>query len=201
MPTTTPLIKINRTKNYGAEVVLFGNDFDEACEHAYALAAEKGYTFVHPFDDPDVAAGQGSIAMEIIKELPTVDYILVPVGGGGLCAGVATLAKLLNPKIKVIAVEPSGAACLQASLKAGKVVNLPAVSTIADGTAVHRPGEKLFPLLQENVDDVIVIEASLAFAPETAATLLTPWIAATASSSLTPALVNFPILEVMSANE
>ena len=98
MPTTTPLIKINRTKNYGAEVVLFGNDFDEACEHAYALAAEKGYTFVHPFDDPDVAAGQGSIAMEIIKELPTVDYILVPVGGGGLCAGVATLAKLLNPK-------------------------------------------------------------------------------------------------------
>ncbi|MCI8659041.1 MAG: threonine ammonia-lyase [Lachnospiraceae bacterium] len=160
MPTTTPLIKINRTKNHGAEVVLYGNDFDEACEHAYELAAEKGYTFVHPFDDPDVAAGQGSIAMEIIKELPTVDYILVPVGGGGLCTGVATLAKLLNPKIKVIAVEPSGAACLEASLKAGKVVNLPTVSTIADGTAVHRPGEKLFPYLQENVDDVIVIEDS-----------------------------------------
>ena len=99
MPTTTPLIKINRTKNYGAEVVLCGNDFDEACAHAYELAAEKGYTFVHPFDDTDVAAGQGSIAMEIIKELPTVDYILVPVGGGGLCTGVATLAKLLNPKV------------------------------------------------------------------------------------------------------
>lgn len=160
MPTTTPLIKVNRTRNLGAEVVLYGNDFDEACEHAYGLAAEKGYTFVHPFDDLDVAAGQGSIAMEIIKELPTVDYILVPVGGGGLCTGVSVLAKLLNPKIKVIAVEPSGAACLQASIKAGKVVNLPAVSTIADGTAVHHPGETLFPYLQENVDDVITIEDS-----------------------------------------
>ncbi len=160
MPTTTPLIKVNRTRNLGAEVVLYGNDFDEACEHAYGLAAEKGYTFVHPFDDLDVAAGQGSIAMEIIKELPTVDYILVPVGGGGLCTGVSALAKLLNPKIKVIAVEPSGAACLQASIKAGKVVNLPAVSTIADGTAVHHPGETLFPYLQENVDDVITIEDS-----------------------------------------
>lgn len=160
MPTTTPLIKVNRTRNLGAEVVLYGNDFDEACEHAYGLAEEKGYTFVHPFDDLDVAAGQGSIAMEIIKELPTVDYILVPVGGGGLCTGVSALAKLLNPKIKVIAVEPSGAACLQASIKAGKVVNLPAVSTIADGTAVHHPGETLFPYLQENVDDVITIEDS-----------------------------------------
>ena len=160
MPTTTPLIKVNRTRNYGAEVVLYGDDFDEACEHAYQLADEHGYTFVHPFDDLDVAAGQGSIAMEIIKELPTVDYILVPVGGGGLCTGVSTLAKLLNPKIKVIAVEPSGANCLQASLKAGKVMTLPVVNTIADGTAVHRPGEKLFAYLQENVDDVITIEDS-----------------------------------------
>ena len=158
MPTTTPLIKINRTKNYGAEVVLCGNDFDEACAHAYELAAEKGYTFVHPFDDTDVAAGQGSIAMEIIKELPTVDYILVPVGGGGLCTGVATLAKLLNPKIKVIAVEPSGAACLQASIKAGKVVNLPTVSTIADGTAVKTPGEMIFPYIRENLDGIITVE-------------------------------------------
>ena len=104
MPVTTPLIKVNRTKSYGADVVLYGNVFDEACAHAYELADEHGYTFVHPFNDLEVATGQGSIAMEIIKELPTVDYILVPVGGGGLCTGVSTLAKLLNPKIKVIAV-------------------------------------------------------------------------------------------------
>ena len=119
MPVTTPLIKVNRTKSYGADVVLYGNVFDEACAHAYELADEHGYTFVHPFNDLEVATGQGSIAMEIIKELPTVDYILVPVGGGGLCTGVSTLAKLLNPKIKVIAVEPTGAACLKASLEAG----------------------------------------------------------------------------------
>ena len=160
MPTTTPLIKINRTKNYGADVVLFGNDFDEACHHAEELAGEHGYTFVHPFNDLDVAAGQGSIAMEIIKELPTVDYILVPVGGGGLCTGVSVLAKLLNPKIRVIAVEPAGASCLKASMESGEVVTLPEVSAIADGTAVHRPGDKLFPYLQENVDGVITIEDS-----------------------------------------
>ena len=160
MPTTTPLIKVNRTRNYGAQVVLEGDDFDQACAHAYQLAEEKGLTFVHPFNDLDVAAGQGSIAMEIIKELPTVDYILVPVGGGGLCTGVSVLAKLLNPKIRVIAVEPAGASCLKASMESGEVVTLPEVSTIADGTAVHRPGDKLFPYLQENVDGVITIEDS-----------------------------------------
>ena len=121
------------------------------------LAKEKGLTFVHPFDDLDVATGQGSIAMEIIKELPTVDYILVPIGGGGLATGVSTLAKLLNPNIKVIGVEPAGANCLQESLKAGKVVTLPTVSTIADGTAVKTPGSKLFPYLQKNLDDIITV--------------------------------------------
>ena len=160
MPTTTPLMKVNRTKSYGADVVLEGDVFDEACEHAYKLADEFGYTFVHPFDDLDVATGQGTIAMEIIKELPTVDYILVPIGGGGLCTGVSTLAKLLNPKIKVIGVEPAGANCMQVSLKEGKVVGLPQVNTIADGTAVKRPGEKLFPYIQENVDGIITIEDS-----------------------------------------
>ena len=160
MPTTTPLMKVNRTKSYGADVVLEGDVFDEACDHAYKLADEFGYTFVHPFDDLDVATGQGTIAMEIIKELPTVDYILVPIGGGGLCTGVSTLAKLLNPKIKVIGVEPAGANCMQASLKEGKVVGLPQVNTIADGTAVKRPGEKLFPYVQENVDGIITIEDS-----------------------------------------
>ena len=157
MPTTTPLIKVNRTKGYGAEVILYGNVYDEACEYAMKLAEEKGLTFVHPFDDLDVATGQGSIAMEIIKELPTVDYILVPIGGGGLATGVSTLAKLLNPNIKVIGVEPSGANCLQESLKAGKVVTLPTVSTIADGTAVKTPGSKLFPYLQKNLDDIITV--------------------------------------------
>ena len=160
MPTTTPLMKVNRTKSYGADVVLEGDVFDEACDHAYKLADEFGYTFVHPFDDLDVATGQGTIAMEIIKELPTVDYILVPIGGGGLCTGVSTLAKLLNPKIKVIGVEPAGANCMQASLKEGKVVGLPQVNTIADGTAVKRPGEKLFPYILENVDGIITIEDS-----------------------------------------
>lgn len=157
MPTTTPLIKVNRTKGYGAEVVLHGDVYDEACEYALKLAEEKGLTFVHPFDDLDVATGQGSIAMEIIKELPTVDYILVPVGGGGLATGVSTLAKLLNSNIKVIGVEPAGANCLQASIKAGKVTTLPTVSTIADGTAVKTPGSKVFPYLQKNLDDIITV--------------------------------------------
>ena len=160
MPTPTPLIKINRTKSYGAFVVLAGEIFDEACETAYSLAEEKGLTFVHPFDDLAVATGQGTIAMEIIKELPTVDYILVPIGGGGLCAVVATLAKLLNPKIKVIGVEPAGANCMQESLKAGHVVEIPSVSTIADGTAVKCPGENIFPYIQENVDDIITVDDS-----------------------------------------
>ena len=160
MPVSTPLIKVNRTKSYGAEVVLYGNVFDEACAHAYELADEHGYTFVHPFNDLEVATGQGSIAMEIIKEHPTVDYILVPVGGGGLCTGVSTLAKLLNPKIKVIAVEPAGAACLKASLEAGEVTTVSKINTIADGTAVQTPGDKLFPYLQANVDHVITVDDS-----------------------------------------
>ena len=145
MPVSTPLIKVNRTKSYGAEVVLYGNVFDEACAHAYELADEHGYTFVHPFND---------------LELPTVDYILVPVGGGGLCTGVSTLAKLLNPKIKVIAVEPAGAACLKASLEAGEVTTVSKINTIADGTAVQTPGDKLFPYLQANVDHVITVDDS-----------------------------------------
>ncbi|MFR3727520.1 threonine ammonia-lyase [Lacrimispora sp.] len=160
MPTTTPLMKVNRTKGYGAEVILEGDVFDEACNYAYQLADERGLTFVHPFNDLDVAAGQGSIAMEIIKELPTVDYILVPIGGGGLCTGVSTLAKMLNPKIKVIGVEPAGANCMQESLRQGKVVSLPSVNTIADGTAVKCPGDKLFSYIQENVDEIISIEDS-----------------------------------------
>ncbi len=157
MPTTTPLIKVNRTKSYGADVVLYGDVYDEACEKAYELAAEHGYTFIHPFDDLAVATGQGTIAMEIIKELPLVDYILVPIGGGGLATGVSTLAKLLNPKIKVVGVEPAGANCMQVSIAEGKVTTLPAVNTIADGTAVKTPGSKLFPYIKNNLDQIITI--------------------------------------------
>ncbi len=157
MPTTTPLMKVNRTKSYGAEVVLHGDVYDEACAKAYELAEKNGYTFIHPFDDLDVATGQGTIAMEIIKELPTVDYILVPVGGGGLATGVSTLAKYLNPNIKVIGVEPSGASCMQASLNAGTVVTLESASTIADGTAVKTPGTKIFPYIQKNLDGILSV--------------------------------------------
>ncbi len=160
MPTTTPLMKVDRTKSYGAEVVLHGDVCDESAAYAAKLAEEKGYTFIHPFDDLAVATGQGTIAMEIIKELPLVDYILVPVGGGGLATGVSTLAKLLNPKIKVIGVEPEGANCLQESLKNGKVTTLKSVSTIADGTAVKTPGKNIFPYLQKGLDDVITVEDS-----------------------------------------
>lgn len=158
MPTTTPLIKVNRTKSYGAEVVLYGNVYDDACNYALKLAEEKGYTFIHPFDDEVVATGQGTIAMEIFKDLPTVDIILVPIGGGGLAAGVSTLAKLLNPNVKIIGVEPSGANCMQESIKAGKVVSLPHVETIADGTAVKTPGTNIFPYIQKNIDDIITID-------------------------------------------
>lgn len=157
MPTTTPLMKVNRTKSYGAEVVLKGDVYDEACEYAYQLAEENGYTFIHPFDDPAVATGQGTIAMEIFKELPLVDIILVPIGGGGLATGVSTLAKLLNPKIKVIGVEPAGANCMQESLKKGEVVTLPGVNTIADGTAVKTPGKNIFPYIKQNLDDIITV--------------------------------------------
>lgn len=158
MPTTTPLMKVNRTKGYGAEVVLWGDVYDEACAKAYELAEENGYTFIHPFDDPTVATGQGTIMMEIFKELPLVDYVLVPIGGGGLATGVSTLAKLLNPKIHVIGVEPAGANCMQESLKAGKVVTLKSVNTIADGTAVKTPGSVIFPYIQQNIDEIITVK-------------------------------------------
>ena len=158
MPTTTPLIKVERTKRYGVETVLYGDNYDEACARAYELADEHGYTFIHPFDDLAVATGQGTIAMEIIQELPLVDYILVPIGGGGLATGVSTLAKMLKPNIKVIGVEPLNANCMQVSLEAGKVCTLDDANTIADGTAVKTPGEKIFPYIQQNLDDIITVE-------------------------------------------
>ena len=157
MPTTTPLVKVNNTKDYGAKVILHGEVFDESAELAAKLAEEEGLTYIHPFNDLEVATGQGTIAYEIFQDLPDVDIILVPIGGGGLAAGVSTLAKLLNPNVKVIGVEPEGAACMKASLEAGHVVSLPTANTIADGTAVKTPGDKVFPYIRDHVDQIITI--------------------------------------------
>ena len=160
MPTTTPLVKVNNTKDYGATVVLHGETFDDAAAKAMQLSKDEGLTYIPPFNDLDVATGQGTIAYEIFQSLPDVDVILVPIGGGGLAAGVSTLAKLLNPNVKVIGVEPTGAASMKASLEAGHVVTLPNVSTIADGVAVKTPGDLVFPYIQTNVDDIITIDDS-----------------------------------------
>ena len=158
MPTTTPLVKVNNTKDYGAQVILHGAVFDDAAELAGRLSQSEGYTYIHPFNDPVLATGQGTIAYEIFSDLPDVDIILVPVGGGGLASGVATLTKLLNPNVKVIGVEPTGAASMKASLEAGHIVTLDKVETIADGVAVKTPGDKIFPYIQQNLDGIITID-------------------------------------------
>ena len=160
MPTTTPLVKVNNTKDYGAQVILRGAVFDDAADLAARLAQAEGYTYIHPFNDPVLATGQGTIAYEIFSDLPEVDIILVPIGGGGLASGVATLAKLLNPGVKVIGVEPAGAASMKASLEAGHIVTLDKVETIADGVAVKTPGDKIFPYIQQNLDDILTIDDS-----------------------------------------
>ena len=158
MPTTTPLVKVNNTKDYGAQVILHGAVFDDAAELAGRLSQSEGYTYIHPFNDPVLATGQGTIAYEIFSDLPDVDIILVPVGGGGLASGVATLTKLLNPNVKIIGVEPTGAASMKASLEAGHIVTLDKVETIADGVAVKTPGDKIFPYIQQNLDGIITID-------------------------------------------
>ncbi len=157
MPTTTPLMKVNNTKDYGAQVILYGETYDDACEHAKELAEEQGFTFIHPFDDLIVATGQGTMAYEILEDEPDMDMILVPVGGGGLATGVSVLSHLIKPGIEVIGVEPEGAACLKASLAAGESVTLPNISTIADGVAVKHIGDKIFPYLQENINQVVEV--------------------------------------------
>ena len=157
MPTTTPLVKVNNTKDYGAKVILHGETFDDAAALAAGLSEKEGLTYVHPFNDLTVSTGQGTIAYEIFKDLPDVDVILVPIGGGGLAAGVSTLAKLLNPSVRVIGVEPEGAASMKASVEAGHVVTLDKITTIADGVAVKTPGDKVFPFIQQNVDEILTI--------------------------------------------
>ena len=158
MPSATPLIKVNRARNYGAEIVLFGDCFEDADEYAREIAKKDGRPYIHPFNDEDVAAGVGTVALEILEELPDADYILVPIGGGGLCAGVATAAKLINPDIKIVGVEPAGANCIEMSLEKGEPTALEFTSTIADGAAVKKPGEKLFPYVKENLDELIIVE-------------------------------------------
>lgn len=158
MPQTTPLVKVNNTKSYGATVVLFGENYDEAYAHALELAQEKGHTFVHPFNDLDVASGQGTIAFEILADLPETDAIILPIGGGGLAAGVATLAKILRPEIEIIGVEPSGAASMKWSVEQGQICTLSHIDTIADGVAVKTPGDIVFPYVRDHVDRFLAID-------------------------------------------
>lgn len=158
MPQTTPLVKVNNTKSYGATVVLFGENYDEAYAHALELAQEKGHTFVHPFNDLDVASGQGTIAFEILADLPETDAIILPIGGGGLAAGVATLAKILRPEIEIIGVEPSGAASMKWSVEQGQICTLSHIDTIADGVAVKTPGDLVFPYVRDHVDRFLAID-------------------------------------------
>jgi threonine dehydratase len=158
MPETTPLVKVNNTKAYGVQVILTGNIYDDGYAHAIQLAEEQHLEFVHPFNDLDIATGQGTLAFEILRALPETDVILVPVGGGGLVAGLATLAKMLKPEIQIIGVEPFGAASMKTSFKAGQVTTLQKVETIADGVAVRTPGDIVFPYIQKYVDDIVTIE-------------------------------------------
>src|SRR5450631_17425 len=159
MPLTTPEIKVRAVADLGAEIVLHGDDYDEAYEHALVLARERGLVFVHPFDDPDVIAGQGTIAMEILRQQhgDEIDAIFVPIGGGGLIGGIAAYAKALYPRIKIIGVEPEDAAGMYESLRAGKRVTLDRVGMFADGVAVRRVGEEPFRLARQYVDEVILV--------------------------------------------
>ena len=157
MPKSTPLIKVESTKQYGAEVVLHGDVYDDAFKKAKELEEKEGYIFVHPFDDEDVIHGQGTIALEILEELPETDIILVPIGGGGLISGIACAAKILKPEIKIIGVEPEGAASAYEAIEEDKVVELKEANTIADGTAVKKIGNITFEYIKKYVDEIITV--------------------------------------------
>ncbi|MCK5128918.1 MAG: threonine ammonia-lyase [Clostridiales bacterium] len=157
MPTITPVIKINATQSYGAEVILHGDVFDDAYDFAVDLAKRKGYDFIHPFDDDDVIYGQGTVGLEIMDELPDVDMILVPVGGGGLIAGIALAVKSINPNVKVIGVEPEGAMAMLKSMDAGEIMSIDEIKTLAEGVAVQKPGNIPFEIVKEYVDDIITV--------------------------------------------
>ena len=157
MPATTPILKVEATRAYGAEVVLFGDTYDDAYNKALELQQQNGYILVHPFDDIEVILGQATTALEIIDELKDVDAILVPVGGGGFVSGVALAIKAVNPNVKVIGIEPEGAACVKHSLAKGKVSTLRQVDTVADGTAVKTPGKLTFEFIKKYVDEIITV--------------------------------------------
>ena len=157
MPKSTPLIKVESTKQYGAEVILHGDVYDDAFKKAKELEEKEGYVFVHPFNDEDVLDGQGTIALEILEELPETDIILVPIGGGGLISGIACAAKIIKPDIKIIGVEPEGAASAYEAIKQNKVVELKEANTIADGTAVKKIGDLNFEYIKKYVDEIITV--------------------------------------------
>ena len=157
MPKSTPLIKVESTKQYGAEVILHGDVYDDAFKKAKELEEKEGYVFVHPFNDEDVLDGQGTIALEILEELPETDIILVPIGGGGLISGIACAAKILKPEIKIIGVEPEGAASAYEAIKENKIVELKEANTIADGTAVKKIGDLNFEYIKKYVDEIITV--------------------------------------------
>jgi len=157
MPVSTPLIKIENTRTYGADILLHGQNYDEAYEKAQTIAKEKGLFFIHPFDDTDVMAGQGTIAPEIMNELSQIDYIVVPIGGGGLASGISSYVKKNNPKIKIIGVQAANSASMYYSFKRGNIVTIPSSNTIADGIAVHKISTSTFNICKNNLDDIIIV--------------------------------------------
>ncbi len=157
MPQTTPLIKVDSTRRFGAQVVLHGTCYDDAYEKALELQKEQDLVFVHPFNDIDVIAGQGTIALEILEDHPDTDILLVPVGGGGLISGIAYAAKQIKPDIKVYGVEPVGARAMKLSLEKNKLFELDIVNTIAEGVAVKKPGELALEIIPKYVDDILIV--------------------------------------------
>jgi threonine dehydratase len=157
MPEPAPVSKVKATRNYGAEVVLHGEDYSEAADHAHELEREAGRTYVHAFDDPMVMAGQGTLGLEIIEDCPEVETVVVPIGGGGLIGGIATAIKGRDPDVRVIGVQAEGASSAAASLAKGEIVERDSVETIADGIATRRIGDETFPIIQERVDEVVTV--------------------------------------------
>lgn len=158
MPLPTPLIKVSATRGYGADVILHGANYDEACEEAIRRSQAEGFTFVHPFDDDDVIAGQGTIGLEILQQQPEIEVVIAPIGGGGLIGGIACAMKESNPKIEVYGVQPSRLPSMKVAVAEGKPVTVNAATTIADGIAVRRAGERTLPLVQKYVDDIVTVE-------------------------------------------
>ena len=158
MPLTTPLIKVSATKSYGAEVILHGANYDDACEEAIRRGEQQHLTFIHPFDDDAVIAGQGTLGLEMLQQHPAIEAVVVPIGGGGLIGGIACAIKETNPKIQIIGVQTARLPSMKAAVAAGKPVTLPAAATVADGIAVRRAGDRTLPLVQKYVDDIVTVD-------------------------------------------